>query len=196
MKRLLFVALSLTFICTEKSYAQDPFIGEIKMFAGNFAPVGYAFCDGQLLPISQYTALFSILGTTYGGDGQVTFALPDLRGRVPIHQGQGPGLSSYPLGSGGGLEENVLTTGHLPSHTHTATVSPGAFLGPAEESNPSGAYPAIPTEDAYAETQNATMGSTTVTVSHTGANLAVENRQPYRCISYIIALVGLYPSQN
>jgi microcystin-dependent protein len=95
----------------------DPFVGEIRMFAGNFAPRGWAFCNGQLIPISQNTALFSLLGTTYGGDGRSTFALPDLRGRVPLHAGQGSGLSDYPLGSRGGSEQVVLTTAQLPAHS-------------------------------------------------------------------------------
>jgi len=100
----------------------DPFIGEIIMFAGNFAPRGWAFCDGQLLPISQNSALFSILGTTYGGDGRTTFALPDLRGRVPIHAGSGPGLSYRNLGAKEGQEEMSLTVSQIPSHTHSNSI--------------------------------------------------------------------------
>jgi microcystin-dependent protein len=99
----------------------EPFIGEIMIFGGNFAPRGWAFCDGQLLPVSQNTALFSLLGTTYGGDGRTTFALPDLRGRVPLHPGTGPGLSSRQLGEKGGTETNVLTIGQMPAHNHTIT---------------------------------------------------------------------------
>ncbi|PSN11862.1 phage tail protein, partial [filamentous cyanobacterium CCT1] len=95
----------------------DPFVGEIRMFAGNFAPRGWAFCNGQLIAISQNTALFSLLGTLYGGDGRTTFALPDLRGRTPIHAGQGAGLSDYPLGSRGGVEQVALTTEQLPAHS-------------------------------------------------------------------------------
>src|SRR5262245_26202423 len=98
----------------------DPFIAEIKMFGGNFAPLGWATCDGQLLPISQYTALFSLLGTTYGGDGVTNFALPDLRGRVPMHPGQGPGLSPRTLGEKAGTETVTLTTAQLPAHNHAA----------------------------------------------------------------------------
>src|SRR5215213_5859350 len=98
----------------------DPYIGEIRMFAGNFAPRGWALCNGQLLSISQNTALFSLLGTMYGGNGQTTFALPDLRGRVPLHFGQGPGLSNYVEGEVGGTETVTLTTGEMPSHNHGA----------------------------------------------------------------------------
>ena len=104
----------------------EPFIGQIQPFAFNFAPRNWALCDGQLLPISQNTALFSLIGTTYGGDGRTTFGLPDLRGRVPIHQGHGPGLSSYVIGQTGGSATNTLTQAQMPSHTHTAT--PTGFL--------------------------------------------------------------------
>lgn len=104
--KLVLVVLFLALVTPNISHAQDPFIGEIKMFAGNFAPRGWAFCEGQLLPISQYTALFSLLGTTYGGDGRTTFALPDLRGRTPIHHGNGPGLSTIRIGQKGGFESN------------------------------------------------------------------------------------------
>ena len=101
----------------------SPFIGQITLFAGNFAPRGWAFCNGQLLSIAQNTALFSILGTTYGGNGQTTFALPDLRGRVPVHAGQGPGLSNYDLGQQGGAESVTLTTAQMPAHTHPANAN-------------------------------------------------------------------------
>ncbi len=107
----------------------EPFVGEIKMFAGNFAPRNYAFCDGQLLAISQNNALFSLLGTIYGGDGETTFGLPDLRGRVPLHTGQGTGLSSRPLGQRTGAEKVTLTTNQLPSHTHRAASTDAATLG-------------------------------------------------------------------
>src|SRR5437867_1864890 len=99
--------------------ALEPFYGEIRMFAGNFAPRNWAFCQGQILPIAQNTALFSLLGTTYGGNGSTTFALPDLRGRVPIHQGQGTGLSSYTMGQNGGTESETLTVNQMPAHKHT-----------------------------------------------------------------------------
>ena len=103
----------------ESSMSAEPFIGEISMFAGNFAPRGWAFCEGQLLPIAQNQSLFSILGTTYGGDGRTTFGLPDMRGRVSIHPGTGPGLTNYRLGNKGGSETTTLTTNQLPSHNHT-----------------------------------------------------------------------------
>ena len=125
MKRFMIIvcllALSL-FVSFQEAYAQEPFIGEIRMFAGNFAPRGWAFCDGQLLDIASNNALFAILGTTYGGDGRTTFALPDLRGRVVIGPGTGPGLSSRRLGEKGGEERVVLNTLQIPSHTHTVNV--------------------------------------------------------------------------
>src|SRR6187399_274642 len=96
----------------------QPYVGEIRMFAGNFAPAGWMFCEGQLLPISEYETLFNLIGTTYGGDGQSTFALPDMRGRLPIHQGQGSGLSNYTLAQNGGVEQVTLTVNQIPQHTH------------------------------------------------------------------------------
>ena len=117
----------------------DPFIGEIIMFAGNFAPRGWALCDGQLLSIAQNSALFSILGTTYGGDGRTTFGLPDLRGRVAVHEGTGPGLPNIRLGQKGGAVNHTLTQGQLPPHTHTVACSGGA----ADSDTPVGNFPAV-----------------------------------------------------
>ncbi|MEM6801939.1 MAG: tail fiber protein [Bacteroidota bacterium] len=182
----------------------DPFIGQILMFGGNFAPRGWALCDGTLLAISQNQALFSILGTTYGGDGRTTFALPDLRGRVPMHPGSGPGLSTRRLGQKGGTETNVLNTNQLPSHSHAASASgsvrPQATNGGGDESNPGGGYPATASTDLYAETPNTTLGespvSVNVTIGNTGANQSVNNVQPFQCVNYIIALVGTFPSRN
>lgn len=172
----------------------DPFLGEILMFAGNFAPRGWALCDGQLLPISQYSALFSILGTTYGGDGRTTFALPDLRGRTPVHAGNGPGLSDRRLGTKGGSETNVLNSAQLPSHSHGLYASSN---GP-DVKNPGGAF--LPTpgrsgEDTYA----ASVGTATpmgTSIGNTGANHPVNNMQPFTTVNYIIALQGVFPSRS
>ncbi len=134
------ITLIFSVFITLSSFAQEEYIGTIKMFAGNFAPRGYLFCDGRLLPISQYTALFSILGTMYGGNGVTTFALPDLRGRVPIQAGAGPELSNYALGQSGGEERTSLTIANLPQHMHGITA-----LGVELEGNshlPTDAYPA------------------------------------------------------
>jgi len=170
----------------------DPFLGSIVMFAGNFAPRGWALCDGQLLPISQYSALFSILGTTYGGDGRTTFALPDLRGRVSIHPGNGPGLPSYRLGERGGASAVTLTEAQMPSHNHA--VVPGARNGAGDETNPVGGFMASASTDLYAESTNTTMGATQS--ANTGGGQSHTNIQPYLCVNYIIALQGTFPSRN
>ncbi|WP_346857049.1 tail fiber protein [uncultured Draconibacterium sp.] len=178
----------------------DPFIGQIVMFGGNFAPRGWAFCDGQLLSIAQNTALFSILGTTYGGDGRTTFGLPDLRGRVPMHPGNGPGLSSRRLGEKGGVENVTLTTAQLPSHSHTGTGTVQSASGQPDESNPAGMVPASLTNGAegYAETPNGNMKANGVdlTIANNGGNQSHTNVQPFQCVNYIIALVGIYPSRS
>lgn len=165
----------------------EPFLGEIRLFAGNFAPKGWAFCDGQLLPISQNTALFSILGTTYGGNGQTTFALPDLRGREPIHAGQGPGLQSYTLGESAGEEAVTLNVNQLPAHTH-AQPATNADEG---TNKPGSAVPAK--GGVYAgSSDGTTMSPTTVS----GGSQPHDNRSPYLTVSFIIALQGIFPSRN
>ena len=167
----------------------DPFIAEIIMFGGNFAPRGWAFCDGQLLPISSNSALFSILGTTYGGDGRTTFALPDLRGRVSMHPGNGPGLSSRRLGEKGGSEHNTLTVNQLPSHNHA--------LAAKEEANaadPNGSFIAGTGSNAFGTTADKTMNA--AAIGNTGGGQSVNNIQPFECVNYIIALVGVFPSRN
>ena len=180
----------------------DPTIGEISMFGGNFAPRGWALCDGQLLPISQYSALFSILGTTYGGDGRVTFALPDLRSRVPMHAGNGPGLSQRRLGQRGGREENTLVEGQLPPHTHNAEAKLFATTANADSDEPDNAHVLAggSTAEIYSEnTSNTTelhSNSIHVTTSNIGAGNPVNNVQPFTCINYIIALQGIFPSRN
>ncbi len=174
----------------------DPFLGEIIMFGGNFAPRGWALCDGQLLPISQNSALFSILGTTYGGDGRTTFALPDLRGRAPMHAGSGPGLSTRQLGQKGGAEEVTLTAAQMPSHTHQArcdkTVGAG-HTNVAEGSvwaNDAGAASATYSTNA----PDADMA--TNALNATGGNQAHNNMQPFLAVNFIIALQGTFPSRN
>jgi len=165
----------------------NPFIGQMIMFGGNFAPRGWAFCHGQLLPIAQNTALFSILGTTYGGDGRTTFALPDLRGRVAIAPGRGPGLPTYNLGQRGGSETNTHTILNLPSHNHGVAV--GINTGAAGEDE--GTLGATPI---YAETGNAQYPG--VTVSNTGGQQPVNNMAPFETLNYIIALQGTFPSRS
>jgi microcystin-dependent protein len=183
----------------------DEFLGIIKIFAGNFAPRGWAFCEGQLLAISQNTALFSLLGTTYGGNGQTTFALPDLRGRVPLHAGSGsagPGLSAYTLGEASGTENVTLLTSQMPTHNHIPNVvstdatehTPGAnganaMAAPMDTSlnnvlgfNNANNTPLVPMT-----------GSMTTTA---GGNQPHSNMQPYLAVNYIISLEGVFPSRN
>jgi len=172
--------------------AQEGFIGQIVMFAGNFAPRSWALCDGQLISISQNTALFSILGTTYGGDGETTFALPDLRGRVAIHKGQGPGLSNYTLGQRGGAETVTLTTQQMPSHNHgiMGTNSNG------DQETPGGAVPArkARADDYKFAAPDVAMHASMV--ANAGGGQSHPNIQPYLAVNYIIALFGVFPSQN
>lgn len=170
----------------------EPYIGEIIMFAGNFAPRGWAFCDGQLLAIAQWQALFSILGTTYGGDGRTTFALPDLRGRFPIHPGQGPGLSSRSLGERSGSESVALTAAEIPSHSHdlNASTSEGAF------DSPQNAVPGRPASGIpqYATGPNTTMAQQAIGAA--GGGGGHDNMPPYLGVHFIIALTGLFPPRN
>ncbi|AWG21283.1 phage tail protein [Flavobacterium faecale] len=164
------------------------------MFAGNFAPRGWAFCDGQLLAISQNTALFSIIGTTYGGDGRTTFALPDLRGRVPMHPGNGPGLSGRSLGQSGGTETNTLNISQMPSHSHTVN----AVSTDGNTNDPTNALPAntkvLDKEYSTAATDAVIMKSTMI--SPAGGNSSINNIQPYRTVNFIIALQGIFPSRS
>jgi microcystin-dependent protein len=171
----------------------EPFIGQITLFAGNFAPRGWAFCNGQLLSIQQNTALFSLLGTTYGGNGQTTFALPDLRGRAPISAGQAPGLSNYVLGQSGGTETTTLTINQIPAHVHTtvAVSSPD----PGTTTNPANAVLANSGEVPIYGTSNPQQlaGPTT---GLSGSNQPFSNLSPYLTLNYIIALQGIYPPRD
>jgi len=180
--------------------ASEPFIAEIIMFGGNFAPRGWAFCEGQLLPINQYQALFSILGTTYGGDGRTTFGLPDLRGRVPMHPGTGPGLTTYRLGQKAGVEQVALTTNQIPSHTHTATAAVNATDNSGDAETPGGnVWAKKARDDDYstaAPDVEMKAGAVEVTVANAGGGGAHENRQPYLAVNFIIATIGTFPSRN
>jgi microcystin-dependent protein len=164
----------------------EPFLGEMVPFT--FPPRGWAFCAGQLLPINQNQALFSLLGTNYGGDGRTTFALPDLRGRVAVGAGQSATGSSYELGSTGGQETVKLTASQLPAHAHPVRASSSA----STTKNPSGGVPA--TGGAYAATRNATMN--TAMLGRSGGGQAHENRQPYATLNYVIALQGIFPARD
>jgi len=169
-------------------------IGEIRMFAGNFAPRNWAFCNGQLLAISTNTALFSILGTTYGGNGQTTFALPDFQGRVAVGTGQGPGLANVQLGEKAGTPNNTLTVANMPAHTHTMNASSDAASvgSPAGNSLGANARGGI-SPFAPGATSQVAMGSTTGSV---GSSTPVNNMQPYLGMNYVICLFGIFPSRN
>jgi microcystin-dependent protein len=167
----------------------QPFIGEIRMFAGNFAPVGWAFCDGQLIAISENDALFTLIGTTYGGDGQETFALPNLQSRIPIHQGQGPGLTSRPLGEMAGVESVTLTTQQMTAHSHPMVASSNV----GGSANPQGQVLAAGTNVQFfrAIAPNVNMAANVVTAA--GGSQPHENLMPYLGINYIISLFGIFP---
>jgi len=170
--------------------ANSPFLGEIRLVPYNFAPRGWAFCDGQILPIAQNTALFSLLGTTYGGNGQTTFALPDLRGRHAIEAGQGPGLSSYTLGETGGTESTTLTLSNLPAHTHAVNASNVQ----QETDRAAGAVPTL--GGVYASQPDRTTVMDPAMISPAGNGLPVSNLSPFLTLHYIIALQGIFPSRN
>ena len=171
----------------------QPYIGEIRMFAGNFAPVGWAFCDGSVQDISQNDTLFTLIGTTYGGDGQNTFNLPDLRGRLPVHMGQGSGLNNYVIGELTGSENIQLNYNHLPFHTHTLAAE--AAGGTTAVSSPTGAYVAGGSANLFGTTGPA-QAMDAHAVSMAGGSLPHSNVMPYLCVSFIISLFGVFPSQN
>lgn len=173
----------------------EPFIAEIRIFAGNFAPRSWAFCDGQLLPIAQNTALFSLIGTTYGGDGRTTTALPNMQGRAPMHPGRGPGLTSRRLGERTGVETVTLTEAQLPNHSHTMKAdgnSGGPLGGGANASNPVGNYLGASVKYSSSTSSLTTMSDTSVS----GGSQPHNNMQPYLTMNFIIALQGLYPSRS
>jgi microcystin-dependent protein len=182
----------------------EVYIGFIMMFAGNFAPKGWAFCNGQLLPISQHTALFSILGTTYGGDGITTFALPDLRGRFPMHAGEGPGLTPRNLGEKAGTETTTLKPTNLPAHTHAIAVSSQQGNSSDPSGRIAGQIPSIPGASTGSRPQpiNAYTDATgdkvlrENAVSVTGGSQPIDTTSPFQCINFIIALEGIFPSRN
>ena len=160
----------------------EPFIGEIACFGFDFAPRGWAKCDGQLLPIAQYTALFSLIGTRYGGDGRTTFGLPDLRGRVSLHQGHGPGLSDHMVGAKGGDESVALTPAQLPVHSHTVATGRLELLHSKKDAG------GIPT---YIQDTSAAEAS-----SNVGSNSPHPNMPPYLVMNWCIALEGVFPSRS
>ncbi len=185
----------------------EPMMAEIILFAGNYAPRGWAFCNGQILAIAQNQALYSLLGTTYGGDGRTSFALPDLRGRAPIHPGLGPGLTLKRLGQSLGSELNQLNVTQLPNHNHDATAKVNVSSKDADQESPVGNYLAPHSgRDSAGEVQVNAFSNTTdaeggknmveVTVGNTGGNQPINNMQPSLGINYIISMVGEYPPRS
>src|ERR1043165_6266341 len=165
----------------------QPYVGEIRMFAGNFAPAGWMFCEGQLLPISEYETLFNLIGTTYGGDGQSTFALPVLRGRIPLHFGNG-----FTLAETGGVETVTLTVNQIPSHSHPllATSNMGNQTSPTNNVLAQSSVTALYIED------NPPANMSPLSITSTGGSQPHNNFQPYLCVDFIISLFGIFPSQT
>lgn len=207
---LLFIVFSLS--GSIKAEAQEGFIGEIRMFGGNFPPRGWAFCEGQTMAINSNTALFSILGTMYGGDGRTTFKLPDFRGRVAISAGRGPGLQNYVQGQMGGQEFPVLSILQMPQHTHAAVISNisatinvneedgnssegnGKYFGNAEGVNIYNSD--VPDGSTKLGAGSISIAGGNVTVGNSGGSQSFDNRQPYTTVRYIICLFGVFPSRN
>lgn len=181
----------------------EPFVGEVKLLGFSFAPLGYMTCQGQLLSIAQYTALFALIGTTYGGDGQTTFALPDLQGRVPNGQGQGPGLPYYTIGEEAGTNSVTLTAGNMPAHVHTlhsAKAQIRASSANANGGDPDGTFPAVTTLNTYADSPSPGVYTSNVITSGTtdvvGGSLPFSVQNPILCMNFSIAVEGIFPSRN
>jgi microcystin-dependent protein len=172
----------------------QPYVGEIRMFAGNFNPAGWMFCAGQLLPISEYETLFNLIGTTYGGDGQSTFALPDLRSRVPIHQGSFAG-NSFTLAGNGGVEAVTLTTNQIPVHNHTlAATDSGQQQAPSSTTLPASATPT--NDHVYGPVGSAATTLATASIGNDGGSQPHNNIQPFLAVNFIISLFGVYPTPS
>jgi microcystin-dependent protein len=173
----------------------NPYVGEIRMFGGNFQPAGWMFCDGQLLPISENETLFNLIGTTYGGDGQSTFGLPDLRGRVPIHQGTGSSGTPYVLAQSGGTESVTLTSNQMPTHNHSALAA-----STGQVASPAGAVLAVATSTQtgmkiYSTTVTPNTALNANSISPVGGSQPHDNIQPTLAVSFIISLFGIFPHQ-
>ena len=204
MKKITFLvasalAVTATSFTPQPAKAQsDPFLAQLMLFGGNFCPRGWANADGTLLPVASNSALFSLLGTMYGGDGRTTFGLPDLRGRAPISVGNGPGLPSYPTqGAKGGSTSFTLTTLEMPSHNHTGTVRASNQTG--NSANPNGNVLAInPGGDQMYHVDGSTnnMAADSLAINNTGNNQAVNKTSPYQVLRWCIATQGIYPSRN
>jgi microcystin-dependent protein len=170
----------------------DPFVAEIRIFPFNFAPKGWAFCDGQILPLSQNTALFSLLGTTYGGDGRSNFALPDMQGNAPMHPGRGPGLSLHDLGETGGSDTVTLIQSEMPAHSHNLESAPPNFSANTNVAT-NNAFGKATQGDPYVATQNQQAVMAFQTIATNGGDQPHNNRQPYLTLNFCIALQGVFP---
>jgi len=208
-KRIKIIALfAICLMATFSINAQVGMMGEVKLFAGDFPPRNWSFCDGQILSISSNQALFAVLGTTYGGDGRTTFALPDLRGRVAIGPRRGPGLNNYSEGQRGGTQTNTLNETQLPSHAHQANVKVNANSSNGTTKDPTGNYPAatvyqlnradIKDIKSYSPTSDVEMNpnAVNITIDNTGGNQPINNIQPFLSMNYIICLQGLFPARQ
>jgi microcystin-dependent protein len=195
MKKLTLLVLScICFLINHRTFSQvEPFIGEIRMVGFNYAPKGWAKCEGQLLPINQYQPLFALIGTQFGGNGTTTFALPDLRGRIPMGDGTGIGLTSRSIGENGGSETNIITVNQMPSHNHTVS----AVSTEGNQNSPSGNLPADTKilDKEYSNTNGDVIMKNTM-IGNTGNNQPVNNIQPFLTVNYIIALEGVFPVRN
>jgi microcystin-dependent protein len=169
----------------------SPYVGEIRMFAGSFAPNGWMFCQGQLLAISQYDTLFNLIGTTYGGDGQSTFALPNLSSRVPVHNGTSA-FGNYVIGQMGGAENVTLTAAQIPNHTHQMLCNSSSSSSPT----PAGQYPGASSSNVYGPNSSSSGTLNPAAVANSGGSQPHDNLMPYLAVSFIISLFGIYPSQT
>jgi microcystin-dependent protein len=168
----------------------QPYVGELRMFAGNFAPNGWMFCEGQTLPISEYETLFNLIGTTYGGDGESTFVLPDLQGRLPLHWGTGAEGTTFQLGEAGGVEQITLTTDQIPAHSHPLIADNEV----ASDPNPQGNLPAESSAVSMYQSSSPTTAMAAQSVGTVGGSQPHTNFQPYLCVNFIISLYGIFPS--
>jgi microcystin-dependent protein len=171
-------------------------LAQILFFGGNFAPRNWAFCNGQILSISENDALFALLGTTYGGNGQTTFALPDFRGRAPMGTGLGPGLASVMLGQVSGSETVTLTTAQMPAHTHVAATTIAATHTNAVSTNPAGNIFAVTNANTYNNAPNSTASGASVSLGNSGGSQPFSIRNPYLAVNFVICLFGIFPSRN
>jgi microcystin-dependent protein len=170
----------------------EPFVGEIRMFGFQFAPRNWAICQGQLMAIAQNDALFALIGTTYGGDGQATFGLPDFRGRIPIHQGTGPGLSNYPIGQNSGSENVTVTVQQIPSHSHNMYASTSGV----RTTSPANDYLGSGEADIYNRNTTASQTSLNSAIGNAGGSQPHNNIQPALCVNFCISLFGVFPTRN